>query len=89
MVKDVVKRLFSEFLGKMQSAKTPVFARGCGISDFARMPGVLHAPKAGALPTALHPGIELLCAGRRPGVQVVLYTRNAEKAIKSFDNSKN
>lgn len=55
VVKDVVKRLFSEFLGKMQSAKMPVFARGCGISDFARMPGVLHAPKAGAIPSSLYP----------------------------------
>ena len=59
VVKDVVKRLFSEFLGKMQSAKMPVFARGCGISDFARMPGVLHAPKPPALPTALHPAMKL------------------------------
>ena len=57
VVKDVVKRLFSEFLGKMQSAKMPVFARGCGISDFARMPGVLHAPKPPALPAAPHPDL--------------------------------
>ena len=45
VVKDVVKRRFSGFLGKMQSAKTPVFARDCGISDFARMPGGYTLPK--------------------------------------------
>ena len=55
VVKDVVKRRFSGIVRKEKSAETPVFSRIAGISDFARMPGVLHAPKAGALPTALHP----------------------------------
>ena len=66
VVKDVVKRRFSEFLQRSKSAKTPVFARGCGIYIFRSASGVLHAPKAGALPTALHPDIRLL-QDARPG----------------------
>ena len=57
MVKDVVKRWFSGILQKEQSAKTLAFSRLPGISDFSETAGVLHAPKAGALPTALHPDI--------------------------------
>ena len=45
VVKHVVKRRFSGILRKIRSAKTPVFARDCGISDFSVLPGVLHAPK--------------------------------------------
>ena len=83
VVKDVVKRLFSEFLGKMQSAKMPVFARGCGISDFARMPGVLHAPKPGAIPTSLYPDIHFSAMIPRRGrkskffLSVVIYVVKA------------
>ena len=44
----------------MGSAGTPVITRDCGISDFARMPGVLHAPKPGAIPTSLYPDIQFL-----------------------------
>ena len=42
----------------MGSAGTPVITRDCGISDFARMPGVLPAPKPGAIPTSLYPDIQ-------------------------------
>ena len=40
--------------------EAPVFTRLPGISNFSISPGVLHAPKAGALPTALHPDIQFL-----------------------------
>ena len=56
VVKDVVKRLFSEFLGKMQSAKMPVFARDCGISDFARMPGGVTRSQTTRAPSCATPG---------------------------------
>ena len=57
VVKHVVKGPCSRKLRGRGSAGTPVITGDCGISDFDRVPGVLHAPKAGALPAALHPEI--------------------------------
>ena len=36
-----------------------MFTRGCGISDFDRLPGVLHAPKPSAIPNFAKPGTVL------------------------------
>lgn len=54
VVKHVVKGPCSRKLRGRGSAGTPVITGDCGISDFDRVPGVLHAPKPGALPIALH-----------------------------------
>ena len=56
MVKHVVKGPCSSDLRGRGSAKTPVFARGCGISEFSGWAGVLHAPKPGAIPNFAKPG---------------------------------
>ena len=55
-VKHVVKGSCSRKLRGRGSAGTPVITRDCGISDFDRVPGVLHAPKPPALPAEPHPG---------------------------------
>ena len=60
VVKHVVKGPCSRKLRGRGSAETPVFSKGCGISDFDRSPGALHAPKPGAIPTSLYPDIQFL-----------------------------
>ena len=40
--------------------EAPVFTRLPGISNFSISPGVLHAPKPGAIPTSLYPDIQFL-----------------------------
>ena len=58
VVKHVVKGPCSRKLRGRGSAGTPVITGDCGISDFDRVPGVLHAPKPRALPSELHPDIQ-------------------------------
>ena len=70
VVKHVVKGLCSSKLRGRGSAEIPVITRDCGVSDFDRAPGELHAPKAGALPVALHPDIQM----RRPFGRRIYYT---------------
>ena len=73
MVKHVVKGPCSRKLREMGSAGTPVITRDCGISDFARMPGVLHAPKCRALPVELHPDIHFSAIIPRRGVKIKFF----------------
>ena len=73
MVKHVVKGPCSSDLRGRGSAKTPVFARGCGISEFSGWAGVLHAPKPGAIPTSLYPDIHFSAMIPRRGVKIKFF----------------
>ena len=56
MVKHVVKGPCLREFARGEGAETFGFARGCGLSDFSRTWGVLHAPKPSAIPNFAKPG---------------------------------
>ena len=77
VVKHVVKGYFRPEQGRSQEEKALEPQRVFGLERFCHRFGA-PAPKPGALPTGPHPGMD------DTSMQVVLYTRKAKNAIKSF-----
>ena len=77
VVKHAVKGYFRPEQGRSQEEKVLAPQRVFGLAGCYRRFGV-PAPKAGALPAALHPDMKGLTTRN------VLYTKRKEKAINSF-----